>query len=62
LQVYAQLIEAYERMLSEGDIPGAAAARAGCKAIRLMVSGSAALPISVLEKWEGISGTVLLER
>ena len=41
---------------------GMAAARAGCKATRLMVSGSAALPVSVLEKWERISGTVLLER
>ena len=39
-----------------------AAARAGCKATRLMVSGSAALPMSVLQKWERISGTVLLER
>ena len=39
-----------------------ASARAGCRAIRLMVSGSAALPMSVLEKWERISGTVLLER
>lgn len=29
---------------------------------RLMVSGSAALPISVLEKWKGISGQTLLER
>ena len=60
--VYAQLIESYERMVSDGDVAGAAGARAGCKAIRLMVSGSAALPISVLEKWEEISGTVLLER
>jgi malonyl-CoA/methylmalonyl-CoA synthetase len=41
---------------------GMASARAGCRAIRLMVSGSAALPMSVLEKWERISGTVLLER
>ena len=29
---------------------------------RLMVSGSAALPISVLEKWKLISGHILLER
>lgn len=41
---------------------GMASARAGCRAVRLMVSGSAALPMSVLEKWERISGTVLLER
>lgn len=30
--------------------------------LRLMVSGSAALPVSVLEKWQAISGHVLLER
>jgi len=32
------------------------------KDFRLMVSGSAALPISVLEKWRTISGQTLLER
>ncbi len=32
------------------------------KRFRLMVSGSAALPVSVLEEWEGISGHTLLER
>lgn len=31
-------------------------------AFRLMVCGSAALPVSVLEKWRSISGHVLLER
>ncbi|HMB61797.1 MAG TPA: AMP-binding protein, partial [Eudoraea sp.] len=30
--------------------------------MRLMVSGSAALPVSVLEKWEEITGQTLLER
>ena len=29
---------------------------------RLMVSGSAALPLPVLEKWKGIIGHTLLER
>ena len=32
------------------------------KRFRLMVSGSAALPVSVMEKWEKISGHRLLER
>ena len=32
------------------------------KKFRLMVSGSAALPVSVLEEWEHISGHTLLER
>mgnify|MGYP001424901916 CR=1 FL=1 len=32
------------------------------KSFRLMVSGSAALPISILEQWRAISGHTLLER
>jgi malonyl-CoA/methylmalonyl-CoA synthetase len=32
------------------------------KDFRLMVSGSAALPVSVLEEWKQISGQILLER
>lgn len=35
---------------------------AGVSGLRLMVSGSAALPESVLHKWKEISGHVLLER
>lgn len=34
----------------------------GMQAMRLMVCGSAALPIPVLQKWERISGHTLLER
>lgn len=30
--------------------------------LRLMVSGSAALPVSVLERWKSITGQILLER
>jgi malonyl-CoA/methylmalonyl-CoA synthetase len=33
-----------------------------CSKFRLMVSGSAALPVSVMEKWKAISNHVLLER
>ena len=32
------------------------------RSFRLMVSGSAALPVTVMEKWERVSGQVLLER
>lgn len=32
------------------------------QAFRLMISGSAALPVSVMEKWEALSGQRLLER
>ena len=35
---------------------------AGCKAMRLMVSGSAALPVDTFERWEKVSGHRLLER
>ena len=34
----------------------------GCAALRLMMSGSSALPRGVLERWQEISGHVLLER
>jgi malonyl-CoA/methylmalonyl-CoA synthetase len=34
----------------------------GAGAVRLMMSGSAALPVGVLERWRDISGHVLLER
>jgi malonyl-CoA/methylmalonyl-CoA synthetase len=33
-----------------------------CSALRLMVSGSAALPVSTLARWQEISGHTLLER
>ena len=35
---------------------------AGCARLRLMVSGSAALPVSMLERWRALSGHTLLER
>jgi malonyl-CoA/methylmalonyl-CoA synthetase len=34
----------------------------GCRRLRLMMSGSAALPANVLERWKTISGHTLLER
>ena len=56
--VYVKLIDAWEK--------AAPAERqrmsAGCRGMRLMVSGSAALPVPILEKWQEISGHVLLER
>ena len=33
-----------------------------CRSFRLMVSGSAALPVPVLERWQAITGQLLLER
>lgn len=56
--IYARLITEWERatpsrrrLMSEA-----------CAKMRLMVSGSAALPLHILVKWQDISGHVLLER
>ena len=56
--IYAKLIAAWEKASSEQQKEMSA----GCAAMRLMVSGSAALPVSTLERWQSISGHVLLER
>ncbi len=56
--MYAKLIAAWE-----AADPGRRRAMSdGCSAVRLMVSGSAPLPVIILEKWRRISGHVLLER
>ena len=56
--IYVKLIKAWE----SAPIERQQILSTGCAKIRLMVSGSAALPVTVLEKWEQISGHVLLER
>ena len=56
--VYARLIAAWDEAPPERR----EAMSAGCRGMRLMVSGSAALPVSVLERWREISGHTLLER
>jgi malonyl-CoA/methylmalonyl-CoA synthetase len=56
--VYSKLIAAWDRA-STGD---QARMTAACRGLRLMVSGSAALPVSVLDRWREISGHTLLER
>lgn len=48
---YKELTQAEQQLISEK-----------MKLFRLMVSGSAALPVSVLEEWRSISGHTLLER
>ena len=55
----------YARLIAAWDATDAATQQrwsAACEKLRLMVSGSAALPVNVLEKWEQISGHRLLER
>ncbi|MCB0168868.1 MAG: acyl-CoA synthetase, partial [Anaerolineae bacterium] len=56
--IYNRLIAAWEA----ASVEEKAAMSAACARFRLMVSGSAALPVSVLEQWEVISGQRLLER
>ena len=56
--IYFKLITHYESLPSAEQFILSEA----MKKFRLMVSGSAALPVSVMEKWEKISGHTLLER
>ena len=56
--IYVKLIAAWENATQERQ----KIMTAGCKKMRLMVSGSAALPVQVLAKWRNISGHFLLER
>ena len=56
--IYARLIATWE----EADEATRARWSAGARQLRLMVSGSAALPVSTLERWREITGHVLLER
>jgi len=56
--IYAKLITAWEAAPPDQQ----KAMSDACAKMRLMVSGSAALPVQVLEKWKTISGHLLLER
>jgi malonyl-CoA/methylmalonyl-CoA synthetase len=56
--IYVKLIAAWETASSDRQ----KSMSEGCAKMRLMVSGSAALPVQVLEKWQTISGHFLLER
>jgi malonyl-CoA/methylmalonyl-CoA synthetase len=56
--VYAKLIYAWDTASPERR----ARLSQSCTRLRLMVSGSAALPMSTLQRWKEISGHTLLER
>jgi malonyl-CoA/methylmalonyl-CoA synthetase len=56
--LYQRLIDTFERQGAETQKEWSAAARQ----LRLMVSGSAPLPITVFARWQEISGHDLLER
>jgi len=56
--IYARLIAYWD----EATLARQKAMSEACSRMRLMVSGSAALPVSVLTRWKKISNHVLLER
>ena len=65
VNVFMAVPTIYFKLISEFDSYSEskkAALTACMKAFRLMVSGSAALPVSVMEKWKQVSGHTLLER
>jgi len=56
--IYTKLIATWDRASAERR----KVLSGGCAGMRLMVSGSAALPVSTLLRWKEISGHTLLER
>ncbi|XP_008051345.1 acyl-CoA synthetase family member 3, mitochondrial [Carlito syrichta] len=59
--IYAKLMDYHDRHFTQPHVQDFV--RAICKEkIRLMVSGSAALPVPLLERWKRITGHTLLER
>ncbi len=65
LTLYMAVPTIYHRLiahLDEESDEANSAFREGVSGLRLMVSGSAALPIPVLERWRELSGHTLLER
>jgi malonyl-CoA/methylmalonyl-CoA synthetase len=56
--IYAKLLAAWDRAPADVRSKWSRAA----SGLRLMVSGSAALPVSLLERWKAATGHVLLER
>ncbi|XP_028595830.2 malonate--CoA ligase ACSF3, mitochondrial isoform X1 [Podarcis muralis] len=59
--IYAKLMEHYDKHFRQPHVQDFI--RAVCREnIRLMVSGSAALPVPILERWKSITGHTLLER
>ncbi|XP_068436324.1 malonate--CoA ligase ACSF3, mitochondrial [Clinocottus analis] len=59
--IYSKLIQYYDHHFTQPHVKDFV--KAVCKErIRLMVSGSAALPLPTLQRWEEITGHTLLER
>jgi len=56
--VYVKLLSAWEGANSEEK----ARMKRACAKFRLMVSGSAALPVSIFDRWQEVAGHTMLER
>ena len=65
ITVFTAVPTIYHRLIASWDAAPADVRRArseGARSLRLMMSGSAALPVTVLERWREITGHTLLER
>jgi malonyl-CoA/methylmalonyl-CoA synthetase len=65
ITVFSAVPTIYHRLIQSWDEapPDVQRARTGgCRRVRLMMSGSAALPLRTLERWREITGHTLLER
>jgi malonyl-CoA/methylmalonyl-CoA synthetase len=65
ITVFSAVPTIYHRLIQSWDAASPALRRAradGCRRVRLMMSGSAALPVQTLERWQEITGHTLLER
>ena len=65
ITVFTAVPTIYSRLIASWDAAAPDVRRArsdGARAARLMMSGSAALPVAVLERWRQITGQTLLER
>jgi malonyl-CoA/methylmalonyl-CoA synthetase len=57
--MYSYLLQHYQDHMTQQQQQ---AARAAAQSLRLTVSGSAACPVVIMDKWREISGQTLLER
>jgi malonyl-CoA/methylmalonyl-CoA synthetase len=65
ISVFTAVPTVYHRLIAAFDaapVDRQRGWRDGCRRVRLMMSGSAALPVAMLERWRAITGHVLLER
>jgi malonyl-CoA/methylmalonyl-CoA synthetase len=65
ITVFTAVPTVYHRLIAAWDAAPEATQRAwssGAKGLRLMMSGSAALPVTTLERWRAMTGHTLLER